>query len=69
MKPRHVSMRQRSGIDLLPSGEAAVCQIQELPPVHRDPFDRILVAQAHCHGLAIVTDDTSIGRYPMRTLW
>ena len=37
------------------SGEA--CQIHELPQLHRDPFDRILVAQAACHGLAIVTDD------------
>jgi len=36
---------------------------------HRDPFDRILVAQANCHGMAIVTDDAMIGRYPVRTLW
>lgn len=63
------TMRQRAGIDLLPIGEAEVCQVHKLPPVHRDPFDRILVAQANCHGLVIVTDDTWIGRYPVRTLW
>jgi PIN domain nuclease of toxin-antitoxin system len=62
-------MRQRAGIDLLPIGEAEVCQVHKLPPVHRDPFDRILVAQANCHGLVIVTDDTWIGRYPVQTLW
>lgn len=63
------TMRQRAGIDLLPIGEAEVCQVHKLPPVHRDPFDRILVAQANCHGLVIVTDDTWIGRYPVQTLW
>lgn len=63
------TMRQRAGIDLLPIGEAEVCQVHKLPPVHRDPFDRILVAQANCNGLVIVTDDTWIGRYPVRTLW
>jgi len=62
-------MRQRAGIDLLTIGEAEVCQVHKLPPVHRDPFDRILVAQANYHGLAIVTDDQWIGRYPVRTLW
>ena len=41
----------------------------ELPQLHRDSFDRILVAQAACHGLAIVTDNAWIGRYPVRTLW
>ncbi len=63
------AMRQRAGIDLLPIGETEACQIHKLPQLHRDPFDRILVAQAACHGLAIVTDDAWIGRYPVRTLW
>lgn len=63
------AMRRRSGIDILPIGEAEACQVHKLPPLHRDPFDRILVAQANCHGLVIVTDDAWIGRYPVRTLW
>jgi PIN domain nuclease of toxin-antitoxin system len=62
-------MRSRSGIALLPIGEVEVCQVHKLPPHHRDPFDRILVAQANCHGMVIVTDDAMIGRYPVRTLW
>jgi len=36
---------------------------------HRDPFDRLLVSQANCHGLVIVTDDPVVGRYPVQTLW
>ena len=34
-----------------------------LPPVHNDPFDRMLVAQAELEGLTVVTRDASIGRY------
>jgi PIN domain nuclease of toxin-antitoxin system len=40
-----------------------------LPPHHRDPFDRMLIAQAIAHGLAIVTPDTAISQYPVRTIW
>ena len=36
---------------------------------HRDPFDRLLVAQANCHGMVIVTDDPVVSRYPVQTLW
>ena len=34
-----------------------------LPPLHRDPFDRLLVAQAHLEGLVLVTVDEQILRY------
>jgi PIN domain nuclease of toxin-antitoxin system len=39
-----------------------------LPPHHRDPFDRMLVAQAQLEGLAIVTRDPRIGRNAVETL-
>ena len=39
-----------------------------LPPHHRDPFDRMLVAQAQLEGLAIVTRDPRIARYAVETL-
>jgi len=41
-----------------------------LPPVHKDPFDRILIATAVRHSLTIITLDQMICRYPnLRTLW
>jgi PIN domain nuclease of toxin-antitoxin system len=43
-------------------------QIGNLPDLHRDPFDRMLVAQAHVEGLTIITSDTQIYRYGIRTL-
>ena len=38
-------------------------RIEKLPPIHRDPFDRLLIAQAECEGLTIVTRDPVFGRY------
>lgn len=37
---------------------------QTLPPLHRDPFDRMLVAQAQVEGLTLVTADVMVARYP-----
>lgn len=40
----------------------------ELPRIHGDPFDRMLVAQAQLEGLTIVTRDTAIARYQVSVL-
>lgn len=40
-----------------------------LPAHHRDPFDRMLVAQAQCEGLTLVTRDPRIAAYEVSTLW
>jgi PIN domain nuclease of toxin-antitoxin system len=40
-----------------------------LPQLHRDPFDRMLIAQAIALGLAIVTPDPLITQYPVRVIW
>ncbi len=41
-----------------------------LPPIHKDPFDRILIATAMEHSLTLVTPDQFIPRYPnLNTLW
>jgi PIN domain nuclease of toxin-antitoxin system len=41
----------------------------ELPALHRDPFDRLLVAQAIAGSLTVVTPDAAIAQYPVATLW
>jgi PIN domain nuclease of toxin-antitoxin system len=38
-------------------------QLHTLPPIHKDPFDRILVAQATVEGLTLVTSDKTLARY------
>jgi PIN domain nuclease of toxin-antitoxin system len=52
-----------AGFDILPiSGEHAA-KVFELPALHRDPFDRLLLAQALCEPLTLLTDDTTLGQY------
>ena len=42
---------------------------ESLPPIHHDPFDRMLVAQALHHGLTLVSKDRDVRKYPVPTLW
>ncbi len=44
-------------------GEHAVA-IDSLPPIHRDPFDRMLVAQATVEGITLLTADPLVAEYP-----
>jgi len=46
-----------------------VSALHGLPELHKDPFDRILVAQAQAEGLALVTSDDLVRRYAVKTLW
>ena len=49
--------------------EAHVLADFGLPRHHRDPFDRMLVAQAHVEGVPFVTCDAQIRKYPIEILW
>jgi len=40
-----------------------------LPMIHRDPFDRILIAQAVAEGLGFVTNDGMVSGYAVQTMW
>ncbi len=40
-----------------------------LPPIHRDPFDRMLIAQAQVEGIPLLTADPAITRYDVETIW
>jgi PIN domain nuclease of toxin-antitoxin system len=44
-------------------GQHAV-EVDSLPPIHKDPFDRILIAQAMVEGMTLLTIDATIARYP-----
>ena len=49
-------------IELPISSEHAV-NVDQLPPVHKDPFDRVLLAQALVEGLTLLTTDAQLARY------
>ena len=49
--------------ELLVSSEHCIATLN-LPPLHKDPFDRMLIAQAQVEGLTLVTSDAIVARYP-----
>ena len=48
----------------LPIRSHHVVAIESLPPLHKDPFDRILVAQAIVEGITLLTTDSMVAQYP-----
>ena len=53
-----------NGYSELPIISDHVVAIDSLPPIHKDPFDRILVAQATVEGVTLLTIDSVVRRYP-----
>ena len=53
-----------NGYTELPITSAHTVAVDGLPPIHKDPFDRILVAQAIVEGIVLVTCDPVVARYP-----
>ncbi len=58
-----------NAVQVLPVQMAHALHVVALPDHHRDPFDRMLVAQGQLEDLAIVTDDPLIARYAITALW
>ena len=52
-----------SGIEMLPASPRHAAAVEELPPIHNDPFDRLLVAQALTEPLILVTHDRIVASY------
>ena len=57
------------GLRPLPISHQHALAIFGLPPHHRDPFDRLLVAQAQIENLVLITADAMLERYPIEILW
>ncbi|MBP1886118.1 type II toxin-antitoxin system VapC family toxin [Sinorhizobium mexicanum] len=53
-----------NGYEELPVSSAHAVEIDQLPPIHKDPFDRILVAQSIVEGVTLLTTDEIVGKYP-----
>ncbi len=59
---------RRAGFLQLPIKMAHVLSVHRLPPIHKDPFDRLLVSQAKAENLTILTADPNFPRYKIKTL-
>jgi len=53
-----------NGYSELPVASEHAVAISYLPPIHKDPFDRILVAQAIVEGITLLTSDSLVAQYP-----
>ena len=58
-----------SYMDVLPVQLSHALQVQKLPDYHKDPFDRLLIAQAISEKFVLITDDNQIGRYEVDLIW
>lgn len=56
------------GFSMLPVTFAHAAETQRLPQIHRDPFDRMLVAQARVENLQLLTVDPHILKYPVNVV-
>ncbi|PYR75603.1 MAG: hypothetical protein DMF87_20055 [Acidobacteria bacterium] len=64
------ALAERYDLREVPLEAATACAAAALPPVHRDPFDRVIVALAQARALAVLTSDDNIRKYPgVRTVW
>jgi PIN domain nuclease of toxin-antitoxin system len=64
--PQHM---HESGFRPMPVEITHALLVHDLPPLHRDPFDRLLIAQAQAEGVPIITADPLIRQYDVATLW
>jgi PIN domain nuclease of toxin-antitoxin system len=62
------AQRERHQIASLPLDERSAAQLANLPSIHRDPFDRMLICQALEHELTLVTVDKAVSVYPVSVL-
>jgi PIN domain nuclease of toxin-antitoxin system len=54
---------EKNGFEVLPVNLNHVSKLEKLPMLHKDPFDRMLVAQAISEGCALVSADKKVGQY------
>ena len=65
-----LGLTERYDLRELPLDARVACAAAALPPVHRDPFDRVIVALAQANLLTVLTSDEHIPKYAgVKTLW
>lgn len=59
----------QEGFSILPIASAHITEYSKLPLHHRDPFDRLFIAQAIANGYKILGQDSSFDSYPVEMVW
>ena len=66
---RFLEEMQLSGVEVVGINGSYIKTTETLPFIHRDPFDRLLVATAKTEGMTILTADENITRYDVPSVW
>ena len=64
-----LNLIEDNGFEILPISIEHTLTVAKLDFIHRDPFDRLLIAQCKTGNLSIVTKDDDIKRYDVSTIW
>jgi PIN domain nuclease of toxin-antitoxin system len=64
-----IQQQQENGIEILPIEASHVLALESLPNHHKDPFDRLLIAQAIIEKAIIISSDPIIAQYPIKVEW
>ena len=67
--PRIEEICKERGIQVISILSEEIEGIKKLPKFHNDSFDRIIISQALQNDFCIITRDTIISKYPVKTLW
>ena len=60
---------REDGLTVLPRRVSHVYALRDLPRHHRDPFDRLLIAQAVVEDVFFSSGDETVARYPVKLVW
>jgi PIN domain nuclease of toxin-antitoxin system len=64
-----ISGQVTNGIQLLPINLPHILELAHLPDHHKDPFDRLLIAQARTGQATLISNDPQIAKYPVNVVW
>jgi len=64
-----IRLAESNGIIILPIKTSYLTSLETLPLIHRDPFDRLIVATALDEQMTIITADVDIAKYPVSHIW
>ncbi len=65
----YVAEKIESGVRILPVDWTHAAAVEKLPPVHGDPFDRLLAAQSLAEDLPLISGDPVFSAYGVKTVW
>jgi PIN domain nuclease of toxin-antitoxin system len=64
-----IELLAENGFELLPIAAEHVLRVETLAFLHRDPFDRLIIATCIEEGMSLVSGDENIWRYPIQIIW